>query len=432
MLEQVSLEALIGIANHKTLSPYLSQVIIGLDTFPHNAGGAGLAVGHLERQVLLETGRAMEMLVEAFSKLKNLRVLGLRDYESGGRTREGENARWRSYGWSSGSTDAERAQIRYGQPTLGECPKRSILALLFGALDRAGSKPEAFEAFLRRQRLPLASFDALSCISNATSTLASLKRLMLNVEPSQQPILNNRDTAYNGMVECLRQASALQHLRINFSHESADPDQFLQWLGSPSGSSPSLSPPAQFCHLQSLDLGMLHARPQVIIDVVCKFNLQTLSFYRMALMCNDLAEFDEDPGVWGKFLFNLGKSLPKSTELRTISVSHATQMVLQVFNLVRVHFAESVKIDENGVKKYEGASGGVIFRKQYGSDVRQWLRDLASKTCVRRPDPPVVEDDGEESDEEEDAVSHDGSDEEGGEEDQMAAEVDGEEETDAQ
>jgi hypothetical protein len=94
MVEHVSLQALVGIANHPTLSQYLVEVLISTDRFnthpthPH----------HPSREMFFRTGEARDMLAEAFSKLSNLRVVGLRDYDGPNRSRDGSHASWRSYG----------------------------------------------------------------------------------------------------------------------------------------------------------------------------------------------------------------------------------------------------------------------------------------------------------------------------------------------
>jgi len=95
MLEHVSLEALVGIANHPTLSTFLSEVIFGLQQLPHDPHFRSeesrryREAGYMGRDLLLQTGLAHSMLVDAFSKLPNLKTVGLRDYDGAGRVRDG-------------------------------------------------------------------------------------------------------------------------------------------------------------------------------------------------------------------------------------------------------------------------------------------------------------------------------------------------------
>lgn len=84
MIEHNSLRALLDIANHPTLSQWLTQVIIGADVLrrspdiAHPSSCVHYLAGSLERQTLLNTGLACEMLVESFSKLPNLQTVGVR------------------------------------------------------------------------------------------------------------------------------------------------------------------------------------------------------------------------------------------------------------------------------------------------------------------------------------------------------------------
>lgn len=77
MFEHISLQAFVDIANHPTLSPYLTDVIFSLRTLLADEAYSHLdpyplrfkrIAGHLDRDFLLSTGLARDMLVEAFSK----------------------------------------------------------------------------------------------------------------------------------------------------------------------------------------------------------------------------------------------------------------------------------------------------------------------------------------------------------------------------
>ena len=110
MLENESLEALVGVSRHPGLAAKLTEVIIGTQAL-----SAGVELvrdrilnGRLGRDTLLQTGTARDMLVEAFSNLPNLHTVGLRDYDGAGRDRDGPNARWRSWGWSYGFQGASQ------------------------------------------------------------------------------------------------------------------------------------------------------------------------------------------------------------------------------------------------------------------------------------------------------------------------------------
>ncbi|KAF2770555.1 hypothetical protein EJ03DRAFT_65076 [Teratosphaeria nubilosa] len=161
MIEHVSLQALVDIANHKTLTPYLKEVIIGTQhlyydpNFLNHQGGRHREAGYMERSLFVATGQAHAMLVEAFSKLPNLRTVGLRDYDGAGRLRDGDSARWKSYGWSFG----DPPQTVHWDGTQRPQPPDPIFGSLLFALGKARSNIEGVEVFLRRQyQLTLFSF----------------------------------------------------------------------------------------------------------------------------------------------------------------------------------------------------------------------------------------------------------------------------------
>jgi hypothetical protein len=90
-----SLEALVGIANSPTLAPYLSEVLISTHKLPDGYELAPNAIqqdgtaNYVSRDMLIGTGQAHHMLIEAFAKLPNLQTVGLRDYDGAGRLRDG-------------------------------------------------------------------------------------------------------------------------------------------------------------------------------------------------------------------------------------------------------------------------------------------------------------------------------------------------------
>lgn len=88
MIEEPSLQALIDISNHPTLSKRLTEVIISNAQY----GGGGspnpqsttdsalLSGGYAHHGMLTSSGQARDMLVEAFNKVGTDR--GLRDFGS--------------------------------------------------------------------------------------------------------------------------------------------------------------------------------------------------------------------------------------------------------------------------------------------------------------------------------------------------------------
>lgn len=99
MIEHASLKTLVEISNHPILSQRLEEVLISTDMFDDALNmDPKYSLEFTSREWLLRSGQARDMLAEAFSKLKSLRSVGLRDYNAIGRSREGPDGLWRSYG----------------------------------------------------------------------------------------------------------------------------------------------------------------------------------------------------------------------------------------------------------------------------------------------------------------------------------------------
>ncbi|KAF1350006.1 hypothetical protein BDV97DRAFT_352965 [Delphinella strobiligena] len=295
MIEHVSLQALVDIANHPTFSRQLSEVIIGLHTFENDSGyerpssKERYRAGHVSRSVLLETGQAHDMLVEAFSKLPNLRTLGLRDYNAQGRLRDGQDAVWRSYGWTHGVNHGLNAALALPmlRRSMNLASPESTLPLLIYALGCARAKPENIEVFLRkRPKLTPASFNLLDgfMAPKTVPVLAGLRRLMLtialdahNYYGAPRVLHDNESVTGVPLQRLLHYTPALEILRLNFDPEQFFAQPLLKWLGQPvSGSTPaagSAIPPVLLSHLTSLDLGMLNVEAGTLHNVITKFSL---------------------------------------------------------------------------------------------------------------------------------------------------------------
>jgi len=284
MIEEISLQALVDIANHPTLSPYLSEVIFSLRGLPVELPDISFHSkvvkemqkhGHHNSELLLATGKAHNMLVEAFEKLTNLRTVNLRDYSARGRTREGD-ASWRSYGWSYNGvlSQADYSRSSWASPGLNH----TIFPMVLHALGRAQARPESIEVFLRKRTaygigLPPTTFGFSRTTIDplVDSTLRGLKTLMLTIA---EPCFGERevhtsfhdqlrvglpwrttpypdDNIYEGPLRLLLQRTPkLTTLRLNFDPEQWYGYHFLSWLGRPT--SISMVP---FANLTGLDIG---------------------------------------------------------------------------------------------------------------------------------------------------------------------------------
>lgn len=332
--------------------------------------------------------------MDAFSKLKNLRVVGLRDYDGRGRSRDGGDARWRSYGWSYGYRDKEiAAQLRRWNLPLPE--DQSIVPLIFLSLGLAGCRPLSFEAVLRRARItPLSLWTATRIQPDVViPVLSGLKRVMLNLDHT--PGSNDADSSnfFCGLKEFLSHTIDLNHLRLNLESGDRNFDDFLTWFHDPG---------TNFMHLHQLtvlELGNFNAKPINLIHMITKLRLRNLSLWRIALLCKDQAAYDAEPSVWSSFLASLGTALPSTTELQSVLVGQCHQRMDEQSAFVRatlsIEFADHVTMDENGDTKYEGLRSDIKFRKRYGSDVRQWFNNLSGRVYIsRRNETQSAPDDG--------------------------------------
>jgi hypothetical protein len=112
MLTEFSLQALVDISKTR-LSSSLRHVIFGLEqpsltSFPSAGQVAAnpqsnmhvqknrLLQEYVDYMTLINTGRDVEMITEAFSNLANLETVGMRDFNSRSRNRDYPNIEWRS------------------------------------------------------------------------------------------------------------------------------------------------------------------------------------------------------------------------------------------------------------------------------------------------------------------------------------------------
>ncbi|KAK0918520.1 hypothetical protein LTR91_013240 [Friedmanniomyces endolithicus] len=437
MIEQPSLQALIDISNHPTLSQRLVEVIISTDAINFDANQEGprgpkafLEKGYLRRELLLHTGQARDMLVEAFSKLPNLRSVGLRDYPGKGRRRDGETARWRSWGWNWSGGNIEE----YGAYCVGLSPML-ILPVVIYSLGLARAKPSNIEVFLRSHpKLSPGSFSVgdgymLPAIS---PVLAGLQTLMLHVCGSEDRALVPQ--GYDAWTQAplkrfLRHTKALETLRLNFEQYDLFGDAILMWLGEPVSNAPHITErptidvsPLSLSKLRNLDLGMLNTDSTTLIKVVAKFDLISINLWKVYLRSKDFDESTDDTSPWVIFLETLADTLQSSTRLQRFSVGYARQPArrgaIPPNNLDEdVLFAPS---GDPGDRRQSNAEDRVSYRAEYGSNVKQWLIDVAARTWAVRNIPFGTridrEDDSEDADEDEADEDDNGDDDEDQEE----------------
>lgn len=383
-------------------------MIIGLDTLPDH--GAAHYQINFRRDMFIATGRARDLLVNAFSKLPGLRSVGLRDYDGNGRYREGEKAKWKSYGWSLG----DPCQHPHSRPRYA--PPDTLLPLLLFVLSEASITPTNLEAFLRRAKMPDRAFD-LSCLpSDVMPVLSGLKTLLLSLEADR--VVHGGDTGHKHLRGFLQHTPLLEHLRLNFTSmpiTSSDvgSEGLLRWLSIPSGSAGKVEPaPIPLHHLATLDLGMLNVRPGTLLRVVSKFvNLKSLSLWKVTLQCSDHHDNGNDSCVWSQFLPKLGKAFQSPKDVSRIMIGFAVETNTATraahYGPADVQFASKVLVDANGEKKFEDPESKVSYRKCVGSSVQEWFEDLSNKAFVEQPeesDRSYDSEDGEDDDDEDEGV----------------------------
>jgi hypothetical protein len=108
MLTEFSLQALVAISKSK-FSSSLKHVIFGLerpslnhfrdlggDNLNDFARNNNLLQEYIGHNTLIHTGQDVDMLIEAFSNLGNLEIVGMRDFYSRSRYRDSPDIEWKS------------------------------------------------------------------------------------------------------------------------------------------------------------------------------------------------------------------------------------------------------------------------------------------------------------------------------------------------
>ncbi|KAJ9630433.1 hypothetical protein H2203_000954 [Taxawa tesnikishii (nom. ined.)] len=347
--------------------------------------------GYPSRHALRASGRDRDMLVEAFSKLPNLQTVGLRDYNARGRFRDGENAVWRSYGWScNGLFTSDNARCLLDRDEI-----EASLPLILYALGHAHSTPGSLEVFLRhRDRLTPRSFNVLDGFMSSAiiPVLEGLKVLMLTtggelnpdyMVPPEDPILDDDNGIEAPMRRFFHYTPNLETLRLNFQPYQWLAYRFLSWfakpasvLSSPPGPAVSPVPPVSLPNLTKLDLGMLTVKDQTLLQVITKFDLTSLSLWKVTLQCDDPGAIYL-PTHWADLLRKLSDTLPASTRLKHVLIGYASQKGHAT--VVPVFFKDSEGQQANRIE----------YRSRYGSNVKDWLRVRAAETAVEEP--PVMD-----------------------------------------
>ena len=409
MLEQPSLQALIDISNHPTLASRLSELVISTHVLPSDpeivspTSRALYAAGHVNHHVLMASGQALHMLSEAFSKLPNLRTVGLRDYNGLGRRRDGEFATWKSWGWSFGweGLPTYHPNDRRTQRSLETISPEHVLPLLFYALGHAKVLPQSIHVFLRKYtKLTQQSFNMLDGYLGVkiTPVLGDIKELMLAIGHDTIPYRHHRftkatksDIANNlPLARLLQRTPKLETLRLNFEQHQPFGSEFLDWLGSPvpaqTPSTTLVAAPVSLPRLTALELGMATVPANTLLKVLTKFDLESCSLWRIKLYA---ASASEPEDCWQALLQNFAAAMRQRTCLRSVLIGHPSQ----------VHYGKEPH-DRNADCWFRSVGADVDDTSELqkeakhfagpGTNMADWLQELSTRTHI--PPPVVLED----------------------------------------
>jgi hypothetical protein len=401
MLEEISLQALVDISNHPTLAPRLSEVVISTHTFPYDpkletfSAKALYEAGYVHHNVLLASGQAQTMLSDAFSKLPNLKTVGLRDYMARGRYRDGKSATWKSWGWSFGweHTPADLHSNQVSSRPLRTISPEPILPLLLLAMGHAKVKALAVNVFLRLPaRLTPLSFNCLSGYTGHTirPMLGEMKELMLSIGFEQYDAWSDprssksKSTAYAPLARLLQHTPKLSILRLNFDQLQPFGTYFLKWLGTPCFGPPNLQPstivdPVSMSHLTALELGMLNVSASVLLEVLKKFNLESFSLWKCVLQ----APRDSIDDCWRPLLHDLATALPPTTRLKSVLIGFASQMFYgtgRVWARDDPVYFKPVGAGEERSYPMDDFTRVVKHHAGPGTSIKDWLEEVSQRT----------------------------------------------------
>lgn len=423
MLTYPSLQTLIDISKHISFSKKLTHVIIASNVygemplrFRDSDAATCYIKGYQDQNILLSTGTCREMLTEAFANLVNLNTVGVRDFNSASRKRDGDHARWSSWGATTVGRETGFALQFADRATFSQQSGLNFISRAFAtvlyALGKANSTPSQFEVLLRESRLADTTFHVPEFhLSTTGPVLQNLKALLLNVDVSTRSFHTHSsgtpaDTlGGRSLRQFMSYTPNIEHLRLNFEkHNFSYNENFLEWLGEP-GLAPG-SPPATFLQpspvaLQSikiLEFGQLSVRADILVAIVTKFapSLEELSFWRMALRSPTPPPMGHRPNLWADFF----RDLAKVTQLELKS--------LKVGMLQQDHMHVNFEVDDKTAKPRT--------QEEYtGKEMDKFFTRLIERVFVRWPEPVVQNDEDEEmadEDDEDNEDNEDGEDEE--------------------
>lgn len=391
VISEFSLQALLDISQHQTLSRCLKHLIIGLDEFevirPDDLTTLEAfqqwrsAVCSQER--LLDTGAAIDLLSKALPNLTNLETVDIRDFNSATRYRDpnspgGTVAEWRSYGsseyrnWLSHRSRKYNSLLRSGTHIHNDFAVRVFKAALVAA-GQSGRNVKGLEILLRNRYGALGdtAFALFPPVTDGIrSVLGGLTRLHLDLRLDRVLVpqalwqlpdsehLTSAEAFYDPSTTNLRRflgfVPNVTWLRLNFVHDHLHSapsvaSRFLEWLALLPGQFAvdqdqagwsDANPPPVVMPLRQLDLGDMQLKLNVLASVIKKFSqLNQLSLKGVSLPADQVQSHStsserRDNSPWARFVRKLLSLAPnlRRLSLRQIqetakSPSHAPEAV---------------------------------------------------------------------------------------------------------
>ncbi|KAF2124819.1 hypothetical protein P153DRAFT_128465 [Dothidotthia symphoricarpi CBS 119687] len=420
MLTQPSLQALVDISRHAGFSQKLTHVILATNVydeiplqFRDEAAGAAYIEGYADQKALMSSGADREMLTEAFRNLENLHTVGIRDFNSESRTRDGVKASWSS--WGAPTVRAETGidmSFSFRGPFTPDNESRFVshmFSTLVYALGRAHRTTPQIEVLLRRNGLPDSSFHIPAFFSSTiTPVLQNLDALLLNLDLASRRLhtysngIPMEDRPGRSLRKFLSFTPNLTHLRLNFhKHQFVNTEDFLQWLSEPMPAAASgltldtLRPaPIALPLLKQLEFGQLNVVPDTLLAVIAKFapTLTDLSLWRTSLSAPGVP-YSDKPNLW----FHVIRKLVKIPHLE---LTHLKVGMLSQDQHLHVNFSvDGSKESQLKVREYSGKK------------MESFLKELAVSVVVQWPvDPPSDDGNSDEDEEMDDDDNDDGDD----------------------
>ncbi|KZM24662.1 uncharacterized protein EKO05_0007111 [Ascochyta rabiei] len=431
MLTQPSLQVLLDISRHASLSKKLKHLIIATNvyddlpiSFRDGDACSSYMQGYADQQALLNNAIDREMLTEAFKGLINLETVDVRDFCA---KRERDGTYWNSWGATTVYQDTGvRLRESYRGTGLQSRFVSHVFSILLYSLGVARQAAPRLEVLLRQQPagLPDSAFHLANFMFPAVQpVLQNLKALFLTLNLSDMANshhthsggLSVGKTAGRSLRHFLSCAPNLKHLRLNFQKfQVHDNVEFMKWLAllPPSALKPP-SPthitieepsPVALPHLEALELGQLAVNRDTLLAVLSKFapTLERLSLWRMTLDAGPAGPYNLKPNIWAQFFKGLANV--SGLELNYLKVGALSQ------NHYSVEFTTKVVVDgkerSEMMREYPGKQMGKFIESLAQDVIVQWSPEVDMHSEASNSDDDedmyIDEDEEVEEDEEED------------------------------